>query len=243
MKMILTNYYQGIVAERESKEKYTDSSSIGHRDFPSARATEDHLFLGSRSCLCACQSAASEWTRTRRKKTGEEEGRGPRSRERARWNEADKASYRGGAGPDGIALPVSCLSRHVLASPTRNRLGYLDDSFLVLVPIQGERGGSWPRLPSSPPGLQGPRPMSLVLTSSPSLFLPPSADPLFPPSPPFLFEVVDRQTGRSEKSREDSARSSCATRLYNRIVSNDGYEITSPRHRVIHERNRLGGGR
>lgn len=169
MKMILTNYYQGIVAERESKEKYTDSSSIGHRDFPSARATEDHLFLGSRSCLCACQSAASEWTRTRRKKTGEEEGRGPRSRERARWNEADKASYRGGAGPDGIALPVSCLSRHVLASPTRNRLGYLDDSFLVLVPIQGERGGSWPRLPSSPPGLQGPRPMSLVLTSSPSL--------------------------------------------------------------------------
>lgn len=171
MKMILTNYYQGIVAERESKEKYTDSSSIGHRDFPSARATEDHLFLGSRSCLCACQSAASEWTRTRRKKTGEEEGRGPRSRERARWNETDKASYRGGAGPDGIALPVSCLSRHVLASPTRNRLGYLDDSFLVLVPIQGERGGSWPRLPSSPPGLQGPRPMSLVLTSSPSLFL------------------------------------------------------------------------
>lgn len=176
--MILTNYYQGIVAERESKEKYTDSSSIGHCDFPSARATEDHLFLGSRSCLCACQSAASEWTRTRRKKTGEEEGRGPRSRERARWNEADKASYRGGAGPDGIALPVSCLSRHVLASPTRNRLGYLDDSFLVLVPIQGERGGSWPRLPSSPPGLQGPRPMSLVLTSSPSLFLSPPSSSL-----------------------------------------------------------------
>lgn len=42
---------------------------------------------------------------------------------------------------------------------------------------------------------------------------------LLPLPLPFLFEVVDRQTGRSEKSREDSARSSCATRLYNRIVS------------------------
>lgn len=86
--------------------------------------------------VAAAAPASLLRTRTRRKKTGEEEGRGPRSRERARWNEADKASYRGGAGPDGIALPVSCLSRHVLAGPTRNRLlGYLDDSFLVLVPI------------------------------------------------------------------------------------------------------------
>lgn len=90
----------------------------------------------------------------------------------------DKASYRGGAGPDGIALPVSCLSRHVLAGPTRNRLDYLDDSSLVRYTRARWLLASVALVATGSPGTPGP--MSLVLTSP----------PLPSPPPPFLLEVV-----------------------------------------------------
>lgn len=78
----------------------------------------------------------------------------------------DKASYRGGAGPDGIALPVSCLSRHVLAGPTRNRVDYLDDSSLVRYTRARWLLASVALVATGSPGTPGP--MSLVLTSPPS---------------------------------------------------------------------------
>ena len=170
----------------------------------------------------ACQSAASDvWTRTRRKRTGEEEGsRGPRSRrEVERGGQSVISSWRG-AGPDGIALSVSCLSRHVSwpALPGIASATSMTRSFPVLVPIHASEVAPGLGCPRRHRVSRDPRPVSLVLTSS----LPPSLSLSFFPLLPFLFEAVD--VGRSEKSRENSARSSCATRLYNRFVSNDGYK-------------------
>ena len=108
-----------------------------NRDLLSARATENHLFLTARSCLPVCceRGDAYETEENGGTKSGHRESESTRRRRKRRRRRRYKASYRGGAGPDGIALPVSCLSRHVLAGPTRNRPDYLDDSFLVLIPI------------------------------------------------------------------------------------------------------------
>lgn len=172
----------------------------------------------------ACQSTASETTRTRRKKTTggykERTRKGAASERRRRRH---KASYRGGAGPDGIALPVSCLSRHVLASPTRNRPDYLDDSFLVLVPIHTRwllasvalaATGS-PGSPANVVTFDVLLPFSLsLLTSSPRL-------------PSLLLLLCSRLTANREKSPKNSARSSCATRYT--IERSRGSVVYQPR--------------
>lgn len=118
----------------------------------------------------ACQSAASDvWTRTRRKRTGEEEGsRGPRSRrEVERGGQSVISSWRG-AGPDGIALPVSCLSRHVSwpALPGIASATSMTRSFPVLVPIHASEVAPGLGCPRRHRVSRDPRPVSLVLTSS-----------------------------------------------------------------------------
>ncbi|KAG7211903.1 hypothetical protein KM043_011113 [Ampulex compressa] len=118
----------------------------------------------------ACQSAASGnggEGKVEKRGEGEREGRGGTER-----------VIEGGAGPDGIALPVSCLSRHVLAGPTRNRPDCLDDSFLVLVPIH--RGASLASLALAARS-PGSRAGVLSFDMYPAPFPPPP-----PPAPPPL---------------------------------------------------------